>query len=168
NRLIATRVRVDEALAQVETDLQRRHDLVGRLASTVAAAATHERRAIDAVLSARTAALRPPNAEIAEVADADLQRATAQLIAVAEDFPDLRADGAFSQMQAELADTESRLAFARDFAAHRIAAYHERLDTFPSSIIARLARFEHRTMFVADHDARHSPAVSSGPRDAAS
>lgn len=155
NRLVHARVRVDEALAQIDAELQRRHDLVGQLAAAVDGAASHERDTIAAALAARTAALAPaPDQATVERTDARLRAATARLLAVAERYPELRTDEVFRHLQQELADTESRLAFARDFAVHRVATYEQLRATFPSWVVARLARFTPRSMFAADDAAR--------------
>jgi LemA protein len=137
NRLVRARVRVDEAWAQVDTDLQRRHDLIPNLVATVGAYAGHERAALTAVTEARTAALSRRDPAAREAAEDELGAAIGRLLAISEDYPDLRADANFRELQSELAATEDRLAFARDFANHRVARYHELLGTFPSVLVAR-------------------------------
>lgn len=164
NRLVRARVRVDEAWAQVDTDLQRRHDLIPNLVATVQGYAGHERAALEAVTEARTRALTTTDPTAREAAEDELGAAIGRLIARAEDYPDLRADANFRQLQTELADTETRLAFARDFANHRVAAYHELLETFPSVLVAKPFGFERRQLFQVDSaDARRAPAADLGP-----
>ena len=160
NRLVRARVRVDESWAQVATDLQRRHDLIPSLVGAVSGYADHERAVLEEVTRARAAALGPHPPQEREAAEDALGQALARLLAVAENYPQLRADAGFAQLQRELADTEDRLAFARDFAAHRVARYHELLDSFPSLLVARLFRFERRPTFVADEHARAVPQVT--------
>lgn len=157
NRLVRARVRVDEAWAQVATDLQRRHDLVPSLVAVVRGYASHERDVFDEVTRARSAALGSHPPDERRAAEDALGQALARLLLLAEDYPRLRADAGFAQLQAELTDTEDRLAFARDFAAHRVARYHELLDSFPSLLVARAFRFEPRPTFVADEHARAVP-----------
>ncbi|MEX2626200.1 MAG: LemA family protein, partial [Ilumatobacteraceae bacterium] len=147
------------------TDLQRRHDLVPSLVAVVRGYAGHEREVFDEVTRARAAALgsHPPG-ERREAEDA-LGRALGRLLLLAEEYPPLRADAGFAQLQNELTDTEDRLAFARDFAAHRVARYHELLESFPSVLVARAFRFERRPTFVADEHARAVPrATLAEPR----
>lgn len=167
NRLVRARVRVDEAWAQVATDLQRRHDLVPALVAVVRGYAAHEADLLDEVTRARAAALGPHPPEERRAAEDALTDALARLLLVAEGYPQLRADAGFADLQAELTATEDRLAFARDFAAHRVASYHELLDTFPSVVVARLFGFERRPTFVADEHARVAPSATftaPGPR----
>lgn len=160
NRLVRARVRVDEAWAQVDTDLQRRHDLIPNLVATVRGYADHERAALDAVVAARTRALTRSAPSEREAAEDELGAAIGRLLAVSEAYPDLQADANFRDLAAELAATEDRLSFARDFANHRVATYHERLETFPSVIVARAFGFERRQLFVVDTSAaRRVPAV---------
>jgi LemA protein len=159
NRLVRARVRVDEAWAQVATDLQRRHDLVPSLVATVGASAAHERAALDAVTAARNHALTRHTATERAAAEDELGAAIERLLARLEAYPDLQADASFRALRTELTDTEERLAFARDFANHRVATYHERLDTFPSLLVARALRFERRPSFVVDEADRESPVV---------
>lgn len=167
NRLVRARVRVDEAWAQVATDLQRRHDLVPSLVAVVRGYAAHESDLLDEVTRVRAAALGPHPPEERRAAEDALTDALARLLLVAEDYPELRADAGFADLQTELAATEDRLAFARDFAAHRVARYHELLGTFPSALIARLFGFERRPTFVADEHARAVPtATFTGPGSA--
>lgn len=160
NRLVRARVRVDEAWAQVNTELQRRHDLIPNAVATVAAYAGHERGTLDAVTQARAAALRATAPAERADAEAHLGEALGRLLALKESYPQLRADEGFRLLTKELSDTEARLAFARDFASHRTARYHERLETFPSVIVASLFGFQRAEMFaIADAAARRVPAV---------
>jgi LemA protein len=160
NRLVRARVRVDEAWAQVDTDLQRRHDLIPNLVATVGAYAGHERAALTAVTEARTAALTRRDPAAREAAEDELGAAIGRLLAISEAYPDLRADANFRELQDELVATEQRLAFARDFANHRVATYHELLETFPSVVVASLFRFERRRLFAVDRPgARGVPDV---------
>jgi LemA protein len=153
NRLVRARVRVDEAWAQVDTDLQRRHDLIPNLVATVGAYAGHERAALTAVTEARSAALTRREPAAREAAEDELGAAIGRLLAISEGYPELRADANFRELQTELAATEDRLAFARDFATHRVARYHELLETFPTVVVASLFRFEPRQLFAVDDDA---------------
>ena len=158
NRLVRARVRVDEAWAQVDTDLQRRHDLIPSLVATVRGYAGHERAALEAVTEARTRALSAADPTVREAAEDELGAAIGRLLAISEAYPALRADDGFRDLQAELTDTEARLAFARDFANARVATYHERLETFPSVLVARAFGFERRRLFAVEADeARRVP-----------
>lgn len=166
NRLVRARVRVDEAWAQVATDLQRRHDLVPALVAVVRGYAAHESDLLDEVTRSRAAALGPHPPEERRIAEDALTDALARLLLLSENYPQLRADAVFADLQSELVATEDRLAFARDFAAHRVARYHELLDTFPSAVVARPFGFERRPTFVADEHARSAPSTAFEPRSA--
>lgn len=160
NRLVRARVRVDEAWAQVDTDLQRRHDLIPNLVATVRGYAGHERAALEAVTETRSRALQAGDPTAREAAEDELGAAIGRLLAISESYPDLRADAGFRDLAAELAATEDRLSFARDFANHRVATYHERLETFPSVLVAAAFGFERRRLFAVEGDgARHAPEV---------
>ncbi len=165
NRLVRARVRVDEAWAQVDTDLQRRHDLIPNLVATVRGYAGHERAALEAVVETRARALQAGDPTAREAAEDELGAAIGRLLAISEGYPDLKADAGFRDLADELAATEDRLAFARDFANHRVATYHELLGTFPSVLVANAFGFERRRLFAVDHaGARRAPEVelSSG------
>lgn len=159
NRLVRLRVRADHAWAQVDAQLQRRHDLVPALVSTVAGYASHERTALEAVTSARAeaAAVADP-AERAAREDA-LGAAVARLLALGEDQPQLRADERFQVLQGELTDTEDRIAFARGFANDRVRRYREAISAFPGLLVARPFGFHDRPMFDVDPDGRAVPAI---------
>ncbi|MEX1178881.1 MAG: LemA family protein [Nitriliruptor sp.] len=163
NRLVRARVRVDEAWAQVDTDLQRRHDLIPDLVATVGAYTDHERAALTAVTAARAAALTRTQPSGREAAEDELGSAVGRLLLLSEAYPQIHADTGFRELQTELADTESRLAFARDFASHRVATYHQLLETFPSVVVAGAFGFERRPMFaVHDETTRQVPGAAFG------
>jgi LemA protein len=164
NRLARARVRVDEAWAQVDTDLQRRHDLIPMLVATVRGYAGHERALLDAVTETRARALSATDPAAREAGEDELTSALGRLLALSEGYPELRADAGFRQLAQELAETEDRLGFARDFANHRVATYHQLLETFPSVVVARLFRFERRRLFAVETErARLVPEARLGP-----
>lgn len=130
NRFVRQQHLVEESERQVEVELRRRHDLVPNLVATVQACAAHETAALDRVLEARAAALRDPAAE------GRLGVELRGLVAVAEGYPALTSAPAFQQLQAQLAETEDRLAAARRLHAGNVRALNTRIDTFPSSLVA--------------------------------
>lgn len=159
NRLVHLRARADEAWAQVDTQLQRRHDLVPNLVATVGAYAGHERGAMSAVTRARLVALRTDDpAHRADAEDA-LGDALERLLVVAEGYPELAATERFRHLQVELADTEDRLAFAREFANHRVARYRTAIRSFPGVLLAEPLGFVDRVMFDADPSAQRAPTT---------
>jgi LemA protein len=159
NRLVRARVRADQAWAQVDTQLQRRHDLVPNLVATVRGYAEHERSSLDAVVAARARALAVTEPGTRALAEDTLTGAIARLLAVAERYPELRADERFQALAAELSATEDRIAFARGFANDRVRRYRELITTFPGVLVARPFGFRDRPMFDADEVAVTVPRV---------
>jgi LemA protein len=159
NRLVRARVRVDQAWAQVDTQLQRRHDLVPNLVATVRGYADHERGALDAVVAARARALELAEPGSRAIAEDELTGAVTRLLAIAERYPDLLADQRFQALAAELSATEDRIAFARGFANDRIRRYRELITTLPGVLVARPLGFRDRPMFDADEVAVIAPRV---------
>lgn len=160
NRLVRARVRVRQAWAQVQTQLQRRHDLIPNLVAAVRGYATHERGALDAVVSARTRALAIADPLTRGDAEDELGSAVAELLAVAEGYPQLQADENFLALQHELRDTEDRIAFARGFANDRVARYRELTDTLPGKLVAGPFRLPREHLFALEQErARSGPDV---------
>jgi LemA protein len=163
NRLIRAKVKVRQAWAQVDAQLQRRHDLIPNLVATVGAYANHERDVFDRVTRARQNALAVTDPVARQDAEDGLGAALGSLLALSERYPDLKADQNFQHLQTELAATEDRLAFARDFANDRVARYRKLTDTVPGLFIARPFGFPREAMFALDHErARRSPDVRLG------
>jgi LemA protein len=161
NRLIRAKVAVRNAWAQVDTQLQRRHDLIPNLVATVQAYTDHERGVLDAVTQARATALTIRDPLDREVAEDHLGVAVARLLAVSEGYPDLKADGNFRALQEELSATEDRLAFARGFANDRVARYREMTDTLPGLLIARPFGMPRGELFALEEErARRRPDVT--------
>jgi LemA protein len=161
NRLVRARVRVDEAWAQIDTQLQRRHDLIPNLVETVKGYAAHERETLEAVTSARARAVSVTGpADLAE-AENVLTQALGRLLAITENYPQLRADANFRQLQDELAHTENMVAGARGNYNASVRSYDEQRQVFPSSLVASLFSFTGRDYFeVETVDVRRAPGVS--------
>ncbi|TVR32277.1 MAG: LemA family protein [Nitriliruptor sp.] len=163
NRLVRAKVKVRQAWAQVDAQLQRRHDLVPNLVATVGAYAAHERDVFERVTRTRSAALAVTDPVARQAAEDRFGAALGGLLALSERYPDLKADGNFRHLQAELSATEDRLAFARDFATDRVARYRKLTDTVPGLLIARPFGFPREAMFATDDErARHSSDVRLG------
>jgi LemA protein len=142
NRFVRQRNLVQESWRQVDVELTRRHDLVPNLVSTVKGYAAHERAVFAEVVAARAAALAHP-ASVAAVGAVETQLAGALrgLLAVSEAYPELKAAGPFLSLQAQLAETEDRIAAARRFYNGNVRALNTRVEAFPSSVIAGLFGF---------------------------
>lgn len=149
NRLIRAKVRVKQAWAQVAVQLQRRHDLIPNLVEAVSGYAAHEREVLNAVTSARAAALQAPAAQRGGAED-QVETAVGRLLMLSEQYPRLQADANFQALAHQLRETESRLALARDFASSRVAIYRKLTTTFPGNLVAGAFRFPRQQMFALD------------------
>jgi len=161
NRLVRARVRIDEAWAQIDTQLQRRHDLIPNLVNTVKGYASHERETLEEVTAARAKAIsvQAPG-ELAE-AENGLTQALGKLLAITENYPDLKADANFRQLQEELAHTENMVAGSRGHYNASVRAYDTARKVFPTSVLASAFNFEEREYFeVETVEVRAAPDVS--------
>jgi LemA protein len=142
NRLVRRRNQVQASRGQIDVQLKRRHDLIPQLVETVRGYASHERSTLDAVIAARSGALAasgPPGAGIAAArADAEnlLTLALGRLFALAEAYPNLKANESFAALQAELASTEDKISYARQFYNSAVQGYRNASQTFPTSLVA--------------------------------
>ncbi len=161
NRGITLRNRCSESWSNVDTELKRRYDLIPNLVAAVKGAAAHERETLDAVTTARAAALAN-HGKPGDQADAErpLVRAVERLLAVAEDYPELKASRNFLQLQEELAITEDRIQAARRFYNANVRDQHNHLRQFPGNLFARLYRFEEESYFEVDAVHRIAPKVA--------
>lgn len=163
NGLIRKRNRVDNAWSQIDVQLKRRLDLIPNLVETVKGYANHERAALEAVIAARSASLvagATPHEQAA--ADNALSGALRQLFALSEAYPDLKANASFVSLQEELSNTESRIAYARQFYGDSVAAYNTAIQKFPNVIVARMFGFAQREFFEAEPAAATPPTVNFG------
>jgi LemA protein len=160
NGLIRRRNQVENAWSQIDVQLKRRLDLVPNLVETVKGYAAHERETLDAVISARNAAIEAPDTPHDQAeADGLLTGALRQLFALGEAYPDLKANQNFLALQEELTATEGRVAYARQFYNDSVLDYNTKLEQFPTVFFARMLRFERREYFEADEAARTAPTV---------
>ena len=161
NRLVRSRVRIDEAWAQIDTQLQRRHDLIPNLVNTVKGYAAHERETFEEVTAARAKAISVQGpADLAE-AENGLTQALGKLLAITENYPELKADQNFRQLQEELAHTENMVAGARGHYNASVRDYDTARKVFPTSVIAGMFNFEDREYFeVETVEVRQAPNVS--------
>ena len=160
NSLVRRRNEVDNAWSQIDVQLKRRLDLIPNLVETVKGYASHEKATLDAVIQARNSAIgasSSPNAQAA--ADSAVTGALRQLFALSEAYPDLKANQGFVSLQEELSNTESRIAYARQFYGDGVLAYNTAIQKFPSSLVARVFNFANREYFEAEDAARVTPQV---------
>jgi LemA protein len=160
NRFVSQRNLVRDAWANIDTELRRRYDLIPNLVETVKGYASHEREVFENVTKARamaTAATGSPAEQAA--AEGPFVAALRQLFAVAENYPDLKANQNFLALQAELSNTEDRLQTARRFYNGNVRDYNRRVQSFPSMIIARFGNFETEEFFEVDESLRGDAGV---------
>ena len=159
NGLVRLRNRIENAWAQIDVQLRRRYDLIPNLVETVKGYAAHERGTFESVTQARANAI---NAEgVAQQAQAENQITSAlkSLFAVAEAYPDLKANQNFLALQEELAGTEGRIAYARQFYNDSVLRLNTKIQTFPSNVLANMFGFTEREYFEADDTSRGPVSV---------
>ena len=156
NNLVTLRNRVDNAWQNIDTQLQRRNDLVPNLVETVKGYAAHEKETLDAVTEARAAAGSAATPEEKMAADNVLTGALRQLLMVAEAYPDLKANANFTQLQTSL---ENKISYARQSYNDCVLNYNNGIQTFPGNIFAGVFQFKPRTGFEAAEATREVPQV---------
>lgn len=159
NRLVVLRQRVRNAWAQVDVQLRRRYDLIPNLVNTVKGYASHERETLESITQARAGAIAAGSVEEQAEAETMLTGALRTLFAVAESYPELKADANFRHLQQELSDTESRIAYARQFYNDTVQKLNTRMEMFPTNLVARMMGFEQEDYFNVDGEARDAVRV---------
>ena len=163
NRLVGLREQVDAAWAQVENQLQRRNDLIPNLVQVTKGYAAHEKEIFEAVANARSKLLAAGGDRDAEIAAAgELQGALGRLLAIAERYPDLKADTQFAKLSDELAGTENRIAVERMRYNDAVRAYNTEQKNFPAVLYAGWLGFSPQKYFEAGPGAREVPKVDFG------
>jgi LemA protein len=147
NRLVALRQSANQAFADIDVQLQQRHDLIPNLVETVKGYATHERGTLEAVTNARAAASSARSVDEKVQAENMLTGALRQLFAVAEAYPDLKANTNFLQLQSELSDIENKLAAARRFFNNAVGEFNAAIQQFPAVLLAGALGFRERAFF---------------------
>ncbi len=147
NGLISMRQRVNQAFADVDVQLRQRHDLVPNLVETVKGYAAHERGTLDEVVKARNAAVAAQGPEQKAAAENMLSGALRQLFALAEAYPDLKANANFQQLQAQLTDIENKIAAARRFFNNAVQEYNTGMQRFPAALFASALGFAPKDYF---------------------
>lgn len=156
NRLVAQRNQVQAAGAQIDVQLKRRHDLIPNLVETVRGYATHERSTLDSVVAARQGAMSTvggPRGQQA-AAEGELTQALGRLFAVAEAYPILRANQNFLALQAELASTEDKIAYSRQFFNSAVQTLNTSIQSLPTNLVAGVGGFRPVEFFQASGDER--------------
>ena len=147
NSLVAMRQRTDQAFADIDVQLKQRHDLIPNLVETVKGYASYERGTLEAVIQARNAAVAAPGVDQKVAAENMLSGALRQLFALSENYPDLKANQNFQQLQMELSDIENKLAASRRFFNNAVQEYNTGIQQFPAALFAGMFGFHAKTFF---------------------
>lgn len=154
NRIIQLENRYQNAWSQIDVQLKRRADLVPNLVETVKGYASHERQLFEEIARSREAMMNARGVnESAEAANM-MSAALGRLLAVAENYPDLKANQNFAMLQEELAAIENKIAYARQFYNDTVYRYNTKIQSFPGNVLAGIFRFQEREYFQADDESR--------------
>ncbi len=162
NKFARQRNTIEESWRQIDVELQRRHDLIGNLVEVTKAAAKFERQTLAQVVQARSQAVAAHGAGPAAQGDAErsLNGALSNFFAVAEQYPDLKANQDFLYLQQQMVECEDRIAAGRRFYNGNVRAFNTRFDTFPSSMIANFGKFQKKEYYeVDDPQVRAAPSL---------
>ena len=159
NALVRLRNRIENAWSQIDVQLQRRYDLIPNLVETVKGYASHEKGVLEQVTQARANAINAQGPAQQAAAENMISGALKSLFAVAEAYPDLKANQNFLALQEELSGTEGRIAYARQFYNDTVQSYNTKIQSFPTSFIARPFGFTEREYFEADPTSRGPVSV---------
>ena len=150
NRFVSQRNAVQNAWADIDTELKRRYDLIPNLVSTVQGYAAHERGVFEEVAHARSVGMSAQGPAAAAAAEGPFQMALGHLFAVAENYPELKANQNFLQLQATLSDTEDRVQASRQIYNSNVQQFNRRVQAFPSNVIANMFHFQNAEFFQID------------------
>lgn len=160
NRLVRLNISCDEAFSQIEVQLKRRSDLIPNLVETVKGYTSHEASTLEAVVAARAKATSATSVQDVAAADGSVTQALRGLLAVTENYPDLKVSANFLALQEELSTTENKVAFARQFYNDNVRSLNQAVKTFPSSVFANSAKVSARPFYeVDDPQDRKAPTV---------
>jgi LemA protein len=160
NGLVKLRRMVDNGWAQISSQLQRRYDLIPNLVETVKGYAAHEKEVFESVTQARSGLMGARNCAEQTEADNVLTGTLKTLFAVAEAYPELKANENFRELQLELTSTENKIAYARQFYNDQVMRYNTAIELFPKNIIAGMFGFKSRDHFISKPEAIEPPKVS--------
>jgi LemA protein len=162
NRLVSFRNRVDNSWSQIDVQLRRRYDLIPNLVETVQGYAAHERELFEKVAEARSRAMGATGVTDQARAENAITAGLRQLLAVVENYPDLKANQNFLALQEELTGTESKIAYARQFYNDQVMRLNTAIQSFPSNLIAGVFHFTPREFFDIEEPVRGPVQVDLG------
>lgn len=159
NKLVDLRNRVHDQWSQIDVQLKRRFDLIPNLVNTVKGYAKHEEKTLEQVIEARNNYNKATTQDEKMAANNELSQTLSHLFAVAENYPDLKANTNFLELQTELQDTENKIAMARQFYNDTVLTLNNKIEMFPSNIIAGLFHFKKEEFFQAGEEERQNVKV---------
>ena len=159
NGLVQLRNKVKNAFAQIDAQLQRRFDLIPNLVETVKGYAGHEKEVLENVAASRSGYMHASSNEQKLEMNNQLTSTLKTLFAVAENYPDLKANTNFMSLQEELSETEDKIVYARQFYNDAVTIYNNKIQMFPANIIAGIFGFKEEALFDAGVEARKAPKV---------
>jgi LemA protein len=161
NKLVRTKNRVNNAWSQIDVQLRRRYDLIPNLVETVQGYAAHERELFEEVARARASGEQAGTVQDQASAENQITSGLRRLIAVAENYPELKANQNFLALQEELTSTESKIAFARQFYNDQVTILNNLIQSFPSNIVAKVFAYQEREFFEIEETAARGPVTTS-------
>ncbi len=163
NGLVQARIKVDNAWSQIDVQLQRRFDLIPNFVETVKGYMAHESETFEKIAQLRTSWANTESVSEKASLDNQLSSALKTIMAVSENYPDLKANQNFSELSEELRNTENKISFSRQFYNDTVAMYNTKLEVFPSNLIAGMFNFKARDLFEAEsEEARKNVKVDFG------
>ena len=159
NSLIKAKNNVKNSFAQIDTQLQRRFDLIPNLVETVKGIAAHEKTLLENVTAARTGYMNANSTEEKINMNNQLSSSLKALFAVVENYPEIKANENFSKLQAELSKTEDKVMYSRQFYNDSVTIYNNKLQMFPNNLIGAMFGFKEEVLFKANEGAEEAPKV---------
>ena len=160
NKLVGLRNKKDDQWSQIEVQLKRRADLIPNLVETVKGYAKHEKQTFEEVIKARNTYLEAKTPEEEMKASSGVSNALSRLFALAENYPELKANTNFLSLQNDLKDTEDKISYARQFYNDSVLTYNNKVEMVPSNIVANITGFKKGTLFEAEEKDKEAPKVS--------
>jgi len=160
NGLVTLKMRIEEAWSQIDVQLKRRADLIPNLVSTVKGYAKHEKTIMDSVTRARASMISAKSLDAKAKASDVLSGALGKLLAIAENYPQLKANDSFIQLQKELSDTEDKVAYSRQYYNSSVLEFNTKIQVFPNSMLASGLGFSGKEFFGATDEERKAVKVN--------
>ena len=159
NGLVNARNRVKNSYSQIDVQLKRRNDLIPNLVETVKGYASHEKEVFENVTKARSGLMNASNVKEVSQASNAVTQALGSLFAIAENYPELKANENFKELQLELKETEDKISYSRQFYNDAVLMYNNKCEQFPSNIIAGMFNFKEADFFEAKNEERQTPKI---------